>query len=56
MFPIATLAFMGLLLGLGCAISSPILIENIPFLENEYIQNFFKFLTMVGSLDLHIYL
>lgn len=31
MFPIATLAFMGLLLGLGCAISSPILIENIPF-------------------------
>lgn len=49
MFPIATLAFMGLLLGLGSAISSEILINSIPILKNTYIQNFFKFLSMIGS-------
>ena len=31
MFPVATLAFMGILLGLGSSITSPILIEKIPF-------------------------
>ena len=31
MFPVATLAFMGILLGLGSSITSPILIEKNTF-------------------------
>ena len=49
MFPVATLAFMGILLGLGSSITSPILIEKIPFLGNKFIQLFFNYLTVVGS-------
>lgn len=49
MFPVATLAFMGILLGLGSSITSSAVIEKIPFLGNKFIQLFFNYLTTIGS-------
>lgn len=49
MFPVATLAFMGMLLGLGSAITTPAVIESLPFLGNKFVQLFFNYITTVGS-------
>lgn len=50
MFPVALLAFLGILLGLGSSIASDPVIERFPFLGNPAIQLFFQYLTLVGSL------
>ncbi|MDO4432239.1 MAG: maltose/glucose-specific PTS transporter subunit IIBC [Aerococcaceae bacterium] len=50
MFPVALLAFLGMLLGLGSSIASDPVIERFPFLGHPWIQLFFQYLTMVGSL------
>ena len=43
MLPVALLAFMGLLLGIGSAFTSPSTIEVIPFLGNPVLQIIFSF-------------
>lgn len=48
MFPVATLAFMGILLGIGSAFTAP-QFKNMPIIGNLYIQLFFEFLTNIGS-------
>ncbi len=50
MFPVALLAFLGILLGLGSSITSDPVIQRFPFLGHSWIQLFFQYLTMVGSL------
>lgn len=49
MFPVSTLAFMGILVGLGSSITSEIMIEKFPFLNNEIIQFIFSFINTVGG-------
>lgn len=49
MFPVATLAFMGMLLGLGSAITTPAMIEKIPLLGNKIVQLFFNYMSTVGA-------
>lgn len=48
MFPVATLAFMGMLLGLGSAFTAP-QFQEMPIIGNKIVQLFFEFLTNVGS-------
>lgn len=49
MLPVALLAFMGLLLGIGSAFTSPTTIETFPFLDYSIIQVTLRFMTMVGG-------
>jgi PTS system maltose and glucose-specific IIC component len=49
MLPVALLAFMGLLLGIGSSFTSPTTIENFPFLDNEIIQIILRYITMIGG-------
>ncbi|MBM7587973.1 PTS system maltose and glucose-specific IIC component [Bacillus pakistanensis] len=49
MLPVALLAFMGLMLGIGSAFTSPSTIENIPFLGNEILQVIFSFMSTIGG-------
>lgn len=49
MLPVALLAFMGLLLGLGSSFTSPATIEAFPFLGNEFLQLLFRFMSTVGG-------
>ena len=38
MLPVALLAFMGLMLGIGSSFTSATTLEIMPFLANEYLQ------------------
>ena len=49
MLPVALLAFMGLFLGLGSALSSEAIITTLPFLGNHYLQLLFRFFSTIGS-------
>lgn len=49
MLPVSLLAFMGLLLGIGSAFSSPSTIEAFPFLDNNILQTVFKFMSTIGG-------
>ncbi len=49
MLPVALLAFMGLLLGIGSSFTSPTTIETFPFLDYEIIQVILRFITMIGG-------
>lgn len=49
MLPVSLLAFMGLLLGIGSAFTSPSVIKAVPLLGNAIIQSCFKFLSTLGS-------
>lgn len=49
MLPVALLAFMGLLLGIGSSFTSPATIENLPFLDHNVIQIILRFLSTIGG-------
>jgi PTS system maltose and glucose-specific IIC component len=49
MLPVALLAFMGLLLGIGSSFTSPSTIETLPFLGNPVLQTIFRFLSTIGG-------
>lgn len=49
MLPVALMAFMGLLLGLGSSFSSPITIDAFPFLGNSILQVVFKYMSAIGG-------
>jgi PTS system maltose and glucose-specific IIC component len=49
MLPVALLAFMGLMLGVGSAFTSPTTIETIPFLGNPILQILFSFMSTIGG-------
>lgn len=49
MLPVALLAFMGLMLGIGSSFTSETTIDIMPFLGNEYLQIFFRFLSTIGG-------
>lgn len=49
MLPVALLAFMGLILGIGSAFTSPSTIEILPFLDNKILQTIFGFMASIGG-------
>lgn len=49
MLPVALMAFMGLLLGLGSSFSSPTTIDAFPFLGNSILQVVFKYMSAIGG-------
>ncbi|MGX9799373.1 maltose/glucose-specific PTS transporter subunit IIBC [Pediococcus acidilactici] len=49
MLPVALMAFMGLLLGLGSSFSSPTTIDAFPFLGNSILQVVFKYMSTIGG-------
>ncbi|KWW21174.1 PTS maltose transporter subunit IICB [Peribacillus simplex] len=49
MLPVALLAFMGLILGIGSSFTSPTTIEAFPFLNNSFLQFIFSFLATIGG-------
>lgn len=49
MLPVALLAFMGLMLGLGSSFTSPTTIETFPFLGNDILQAIFSWMSTVGG-------
>ncbi|QPS72065.1 maltose/glucose-specific PTS transporter subunit IIBC [Lactococcus garvieae] len=49
MLPVALMAFMGLLLGLGSSFSSQSTIDAFPFLGNEVLQVVFRFFSAIGG-------
>ncbi|BAV02122.1 hypothetical protein LG21E20_06060 [Lactococcus formosensis] len=49
MLPVALMAFMGLLLGLGSSFSSQSTIDAFPFLGNEVLQVVFRFFSAIGD-------
>ncbi|MGG2024650.1 maltose/glucose-specific PTS transporter subunit IIBC [Gottfriedia sp. S16(2024)] len=49
MVPVALLAFMGLILGIGSSFTSPTTIETFPFLGNSVLQVFFSFMSTIGG-------
>ncbi|GFO52644.1 PTS maltose transporter subunit IICB [Lactococcus garvieae] len=49
MLPVALMAFMGLLLGLGSSFSSQSTIDALPFLGNEVLQVVFRFFSAIGG-------
>lgn len=49
MLPVALLAFMGLLLGLGSSFTSPTTVEAFPFLANDLLQLIFRFMSTIGG-------
>ena len=48
MLPVALLAAMGILLGIGAGFSGPTTIQSFPFLGNKVLQLFFSFITQVS--------
>lgn len=48
MLPVALLAAMGILLGIGAGFTGPTTIESFPFLGNTFLQLTFKFMTQVS--------
>lgn len=48
MLPVALLAAMGILLGLGTAFSGSTTLEMFPFLNNNILQLFFRFITKIS--------
>lgn len=49
MFPVSTLAFMGLLVGLGSSLTAPAMTEQFPFLQNEVVNFIFSFMNTIGG-------
>ncbi|MEI5994250.1 maltose/glucose-specific PTS transporter subunit IIBC [Candidatus Enterococcus mansonii] len=49
MLPVALLAFMGLILGLGSSFSSPSTLEIVPFLDQPWLQVMFRFMSTIGG-------
>ena len=49
MLPVALLAFMGLLLGIGSSFTSPSTIETLPFLDHRGLQLIFSFMSTIGG-------
>ena len=49
MFPIATLAAMGILVGLGSSFTAPAMMERLPFLKIPAVFTIFSFMNTVGS-------
>ncbi|WP_129691533.1 maltose/glucose-specific PTS transporter subunit IIBC [Gottfriedia acidiceleris] len=49
MVPVALLAFMGLILGIGSSFTSPTTIETFPFLGNSLLQVIFSFMSTIGG-------
>ncbi|HFU4024844.1 TPA: maltose/glucose-specific PTS transporter subunit IIBC [Streptococcus suis] len=49
MLPVALLAFMGLLLGIGSSFSSASTIKSFPFLGNPILQLIFRFMSTIGG-------
>lgn len=49
MLPVALLAFMGLMLGIGSSFTSPSTIEALPFLDNRFLQTIFRFMSTIGG-------
>lgn len=49
MLPVALLAFMGLILGIGSSFSSPSTLEILPFLDQPWLQVMFRFMSTVGG-------
>lgn len=49
MLPVALLAFMGILLGIGSSFSSQSTIDAFPFLGNEFLQIIFRFMSTIGG-------
>ena len=49
MLPVALLAFMGLMLGIGSSFTSPSTIEAFPFLGNSFLQIIFSFMSTIGG-------
>jgi len=49
MLPVALLAFMGILLGLGSSFSSESMIETIPFLGKPAVKIIFQFMSTIGG-------
>jgi PTS system maltose and glucose-specific IIC component len=49
MVPVALLAFMGLILGIGSSFTSPTTIETFPFLGNSVLQVIFSFMSTIGG-------
>lgn len=48
MLPVALLAAMGILLGIGTAFSGGTTLQMFPFLNNIYLQTFFRFITKIS--------
>ncbi|MGG0737380.1 maltose/glucose-specific PTS transporter subunit IIBC [Niallia taxi] len=49
MLPVALLAFMGLMLGIGSSFTSPSTIDALPFLDNRFLQTIFRFMSTIGG-------
>lgn len=49
MLPVALLAFMGLMLGIGSSFSSPSTIDKFPFLDHTFLQVIFRFMSTIGG-------
>ncbi|MGL4366673.1 MAG: maltose/glucose-specific PTS transporter subunit IIBC [Brevinemataceae bacterium] len=49
MLPVALLASMGIILGLGASLSSKTVLEIVPFFGNPVMQMIFRFMVVVGS-------
>ena len=49
MFPVSTLSAMGLLVGIGSAVTSPYIIKTFPALGNEVVQAIFSFINTIGG-------
>jgi PTS system maltose and glucose-specific IIC component len=49
MLPVALLAFMGILLGIGSSFSSQATIDAFPFLGNHFLQIIFRLMSTVGG-------
>jgi maltose/glucose PTS system EIICB component len=49
MLPVALLAFMGIILGIGSSFTSPTTIETFPFLGDPLLQTIFSFMSTIGG-------
>lgn len=49
MFPVSLLAFLGMFLGLGASLTSPSMIERVPFLGNSILQLILNYITVIGN-------
>jgi len=49
MLPVALLAFMGLVLGIGSSFTSPSTIEAFPFLGHPILQVLFSYMSTIGG-------
>ncbi|GEN51129.1 PTS transporter subunit EIIC [Alkalibacterium pelagium] len=50
LFPISLLSFMAIFLGLAAALQNPNIIEGVPFLANETLQNVFGLIRRIAGL------